>query len=57
MPSPEKLDKAAVDEILETLQLPPSLRAEQLPPETILALAETVRRKNLGPTVDLVARM
>jgi 16S rRNA (adenine1518-N6/adenine1519-N6)-dimethyltransferase len=37
------LDKAAVDEILENLQLDPTLRAEKLPPETMLALAETVR--------------
>jgi 16S rRNA (adenine1518-N6/adenine1519-N6)-dimethyltransferase len=38
-----KLDKAAVDEILAALDLPPSLRAENLSPETILSLAETVR--------------
>jgi 16S rRNA (adenine1518-N6/adenine1519-N6)-dimethyltransferase len=41
----EKLDKAVADEILEELGLPPSLRAEQLPPEKILALAESVRGK------------
>jgi 16S rRNA (adenine1518-N6/adenine1519-N6)-dimethyltransferase len=40
-----KLDKAAVDEILEKLHLQPSLRAEILPPETLLALAEIVRGK------------
>ncbi|MCC6124141.1 MAG: ribosomal RNA small subunit methyltransferase A [Pirellulales bacterium] len=40
-----KLDKAAVDEILEHLQLNPSLRAEMLPPETMLELAETVRAR------------
>jgi 16S rRNA (adenine1518-N6/adenine1519-N6)-dimethyltransferase len=40
-----KLEKAAVDEILESLHLLPSLRAENLPPETMLALAETVRGK------------
>ena len=40
-----KLEKAAVDEILESLHLLPSLRAENLPPETMLALAESVRGK------------
>jgi 16S rRNA (adenine1518-N6/adenine1519-N6)-dimethyltransferase len=44
----EKLDKAAVDEILAESQLSPSLRAEQLPPAAILELAEIVRHK-LGP--------
>jgi 16S rRNA (adenine1518-N6/adenine1519-N6)-dimethyltransferase len=39
------LDKAAVDEILENLQISPSLRAEKLPPKTMLLLAETVRGK------------
>jgi 16S rRNA (adenine1518-N6/adenine1519-N6)-dimethyltransferase len=40
-----QLDKAAVDEILETSRISPSLRAETLPPETVLALAEAVRSK------------
>jgi 16S rRNA (adenine1518-N6/adenine1519-N6)-dimethyltransferase len=41
----EHLGKADVDEILEKLDLSPSLRAENLPPDTMLALAETVREK------------
>jgi 16S rRNA (adenine1518-N6/adenine1519-N6)-dimethyltransferase len=40
-----KLEKADVDEILENLHLDPTLRAERIPPETMLALAEAVRLK------------
>jgi 16S rRNA (adenine1518-N6/adenine1519-N6)-dimethyltransferase len=40
-----EIDKAGVDDILETLQISPSLRAETLPPETVLTLAEAVRGK------------
>lgn len=40
-----ELDKAGVDEILENLHLDPSLRAEKIPPETMLDLAAAVHRK------------
>jgi 16S rRNA (adenine1518-N6/adenine1519-N6)-dimethyltransferase len=40
-----KLEKPEADEILEKLGLSASFRAEQLPPDTILALAESVREK------------
>jgi 16S rRNA (adenine1518-N6/adenine1519-N6)-dimethyltransferase len=45
------LEKADVDEILEKLELSPSLRAENLPPETMFKLAETVRQK-MPPAKD-----
>jgi 16S rRNA (adenine1518-N6/adenine1519-N6)-dimethyltransferase len=40
-----KLEKPEADEILEKLGLSASFRAEQLPPDTILSLAESVREK------------
>ncbi len=47
-----KLDKAAVDEILAKLGISPTLRAEKLPPETMLALAETVRGMVLAVDIE-----
>jgi 16S rRNA (adenine1518-N6/adenine1519-N6)-dimethyltransferase len=44
----DDLDKSQVDEILETLQLSPSLRAEQLSVEQIIAMLEECRKRCLS---------